>query len=173
MIVMDIDQDFFFYPPKYDKYLKKQIQVIDVQDFINRYKIKNKKYVIFRDHDQVYWYIKNNIKKIDKLLHFDAHHDLYQKTNKIDEGNWINFLLTDKICSDVDWIVSHKEVIPNDFLHETITQKRYIENIEYKQTNFDYQSHSWEGKIDHVLFTISPKYCPDLKVLNDFIKLMA
>lgn len=174
MVILDIDQDFFFYPPLYkedfeNKIKREQVQVIKVEDFIKRYNLKGKVYTIFRRHDQAYFFIKKYFQKIDKLLHFDAHYDFNGFENEISIGNWVGHLVKDGICNDIDWITSNKSIFNSNISYKN-TQNKSILGRRYEETFFDYDSHSWVGDVDCVLFTISYEFCPNMNVLSDFIE---
>lgn len=178
MVVIDIDQDFFFDPPLYDMdfkegHSKKQKQIISIEDFVNKYNLKERQYTIFRDHHQAYNYIKN-IGKIDKLLHFDAHHDFcgyHREVDKIDDlniGNWIGHLVKDGLCDDIEWITCNKDTVKNDSCYLNTVVKNY--GKDYSETFYDYDNHIWNGEIDHVIFTISYYFCPN--ITDKFIESM-
>lgn len=185
-VIFDLDQDFFFLPRVLDantgedsienkiwRY-KNQEQVIDAKKIVDKYNIKRKNYTIFRNHQQVFYYIKNNYGKIDKLLHFDAHSDIEDSnSNFLSIGNWIQYLINEDICNDIDWITPDFNYLGkfiNSIGKQTIMKTN--KGVEYKLYVSDINSHKWEQHIDEVLITVSPEFCPNNGLINEIINFM-
>ncbi len=166
MVILDIDQDFFFTPAFYGKQTeayretKHMKQWVSPQEILDRYEIKGMGCKIFTNHNQVLDDILENGYSNIKLIHLDAHSDIEIDENgvvkKSDEpavGNWVNYLINNGLCMSIDWVYNNP-ICGNKFpVH-----------------SFDYFSHTWHGKIDLVYYTLSPEWCPPNNLIDEFKK---
>lgn len=176
-IILDIDQDFFFYPPLYGSLEEvKELNHLNQKliyrpiDIINRYNIRKKPYKIFKNHNEVALdIISKNYKNHEvKLIHLDAHHDLTIKNNnevvmikyhEITIANWINYLIFHEILSSIDYIYYNIE-------ENQKILKAWETEILWSEFSFD--KHTFKGPIDYVYYTLSSEWCPENNLVDEF-----
>lgn len=184
MVILDIDQDFFFSPGFFGTILEAKetnhtnmIQMASPSDIINRFNIKGMKYKIFTDHDEVLYDILRNDYKEIKLLHLDAHSDVVKiKENNTSEeycllrefpyekvtlANWLNYLIASGRVFSIDFVHNNPEEY---YLGRELICGSYKSNAHY----FKYDKHPWKGDIDVVYYTQSPEWCPPNNLVEEF-----
>ncbi|MFW6226456.1 MAG: hypothetical protein ACOC3V_05820 [bacterium] len=164
MIILDIDQDFFF---TYEGESKTQtgepedfIEQITIQDVLKKYDSENAPFKIFSQHDEVYYEIHRMKIKDIHLIHLDRHDDLERdeyNSKCINLGNWISYLINDEIVKIVDWVSFQDLNISQD---KKFNEKKYTLN---SQNYFNHQPLN----IDYIFFTLSPEFVPHH---NNFLK---
>ncbi len=172
MILLDIDQDYFFLPVLSGKLLKDpqernafyhQAQ-ITYRDIINFFRLSSSsKIKIFDDHDEVYHEV-DRLGGCHKLIHIDAHDDICHRTvlNKLDLGNWITYLVMEKkIDPDVIWI--------NQLAEKPHVTEYNILNNKYRLHTSQLKDFHFTKNIDCVYFTRSKEFCPDTRIESDFL----
>lgn len=158
MTILDIDQDFFFFPVisgSLDNI--KKINQIMVENFDNLiikilpYIKDNTEFFCFDTHEKVGELIlQKNLKNIN-LYHLDAHEDRDLKSNILNECNWISHI--EDRCNNIFWIVNDK-------------QKREENNLNLKEMNIN-------DNIDIITWTKSSKWCPQkINLFEIFLHLL-
>jgi hypothetical protein len=172
MIVLDIDQDYFFLPVLSGKLLKDPQErnafyheaPVKYQDIIRVFGLNSSSRVkILTDHDEVYHEI-NKLGGCPKVIHIDAHDDVCHKNilNNLDIGNWLTYLVMEKkIDPDIIWI--------NQLTEKPFVYEYNILNQKYRLHTSQLSEFTFTKKIDYVFFTRSKEFCPDTSIEFDFI----
>lgn len=176
MIILDIDQDYFFLPvfsgtlidnieERNKIYYKAECQP---KSLINKFNLKDYRgeVVICENHDEVYHKIKK-LGKRNKLIHIDAHDDVChdETLETLNIGNWITYgVLDDLIDPDIVWI--------NQLQDEKYVYEYNIFNKHYRLHTSTLDNFQFSNKVDLIFYTRSREFCPTSRVESEFLSLV-
>mgnify|MGYP001099171625 CR=1 FL=1 len=165
MIILDIDQDYFFLPSLSGEIIESPIErekkmylaECQTEDVIRKFGIKNFKSKVFsgNDHDFVYYTLKSSNVRNATLIHIDAHSDVeYKKElSKVNIGNWISHLAVEGIINkNIIWV--------NQTTEKPYTRKFTHKNVDYYLHTSRLNDLKFCNKIDAIFYTRSIEFCP-------------
>jgi hypothetical protein len=184
MIILDIDQDFFFYPTfyggilsSYDKNRREKFSEMKAvhshSEVLNKFKVKFLPGKIFINHHELYYELTNLKIQNAKIIHVDAHSDIYGLNEKA-SVNLSNFLLKcveENITREIDWIRQDvSDPKPPDEVILKSTELFHLDH-KFKFRVFKFSEYELSGQIDRLYYTLSPNFCPtDLLLVHEMKK---
>lgn len=176
MIILDIDQDYFFLPVISKKIIESPVErekrmyqaKSQPKDIIDKFSIHNFKGTIIsdKDHDHVYYCLKKNNIQNATLIHVDAHDDVeHGKLKEINLGNWITHSVLDGLINkNIIWI-NQQDTGPH-------TKKVTHNNMDYFLHISQLKDFNFNNKIDIIFYTKSEEFCPPNDKEKEFYNLI-
>lgn len=176
MIILDIDQDYFFLPVLSGKLIRDREErnrffhhaQTSIEEVFEKFRLNPSiPFDVFDDHDSVYHSLMKMGPEKHTLVHLDAHDDVCHKQTlgPVDIGNWITHLvMEERIVPNVIWI--NQRALKAHMEKYVIMDKPYVLHTS-KIEEFNFRS-----QIDHIFYTRSKEFCPDNNVEQTFLRLM-
>ena len=176
MIILDIDQDYFFLPVLSGKLLRDREErnkfffpaQTNIETVFKTFRLDPSiPFEIFDDHDSVYHSIAKMKSEKHILIHLDAHDDVCHKQalGPLDIGNWITHLVMEELIDpNIFWI--NQRSIKCHVERYVVMGKPYVLNTSRLE------EFSFNSKVDKIFYTRSKEFCPDNNVEQRFCNLM-
>lgn len=161
MIILDIDQDFFFHPvvngsaeeakeQMKSYYGQSMVEGFDeIIDKFIKYISPNTESLKFDCHDGVgELIVQRNLNDIT-LYHLDAHIDVGPLGDGMNAGNWISHI--EDRCKEIYWVVNKKQF-----------ETTIVSGDIYNAGNVPLP----DQKIDLITWTFSPEWCPQRRDIS-------
>jgi len=185
MTILDIDQDFFFYPTFYGgiytRFNKSRAEVFSemkrvhsVEEVLFKFSVNSLPGKMLMNHHELYYELSSLSIKEARIIHLDAHSDLYDlnmnESRFISPSNFLLKCIETGITHEIDWI--HQDAAnpkpPDENLKTgTITHFNHKFSLIISKLS-DYQT---LDQIDRLYYTLSPGFCPpDFSLVNEIRK---
>jgi len=185
MTILDIDQDFFFYPTFYggitSNYSKSKNVAFSEMKVVHTLEEVLKKFniiqvllgKIFINHNELY----NELVGLRdlKIIHLDAHSDMYgcneESANSVDESNFLLKMIEEGITNEIDWLRQDLASLHNE--ERAIENKSVHFGRKFVLKKFKFSDYAFTGQIDRLYYTLSPNFCPpNLLLVNQMKKMI-